>query len=166
MKKYLSLLLAFIALAVVSADAKTVKIPSDDDAIGSITFPDDWTVEEISGGYGVDSPDEHVYLAIVVVDNENDMNKELDDTFEMLKEHNVELDPSSKKENKFKINGLDAEELLYQGKDEDGPTGVSITFVPLKDKLIVLTYWVTTADEEKYQATVGKIVNSLKINKK
>ena len=165
MTKHLSILLALTAFAFVSADAKTVKLPDDSAAVASITFPNDWKVEEIDGGYGADSPDEHVYMAVVVVDNEKDMNKELDDTFEMLKEHNVELDPESKKENKFDINGLEAEELLYQGKDEDGPTGVSITFIPLKDKLIVLTYWVTTAQEAKHQATVGKIVNSLKAAK-
>jgi hypothetical protein len=35
-------------------------------------------------------------------------------------------------------------------------------FVPIKDKLIIMTYWVTTAKEKEYQAEVGKIVNSLK----
>jgi len=97
-----------------------------------------------------------------MVKNETDMNGSLDEVFEMLKEHNVELDTDSKKENKFKVNGMDAEELLYQGKDEDGPTGVSITFIPMKGNLVILTYWVTTAEEAKHQATVGKIVNSLK----
>lgn len=158
------LLAAFLiaSLAAVPVEAKTVKIPDDDDAIASVTFPDDWELEAIDGGYGADSPDEHVYISIVAVKNETDMNAEIDDVFKMLKEHNVELDESTKKENKFKINGLDAEELLYQGKDEDGPTGVSITFVPVKNNLIILTYWVTTAKEEKHQLTVGKIINSLK----
>ena len=154
-----------VALAVVSAEAKTVKIPSDEDAIASITFPEDWELEAIDGGYGADSPDEQVYLSIVAVKNETDMNAEIDDVFKMLKEHNVELDESTKKENKFKINDLPAEELLYQGKDEDGPTGVSITFVPIKNNLVILTYWVTTAEEAKHQASVGKIINSLKPNK-
>ena len=153
------------AIAVIPVEAKTVKIPDDDEAIASITFPEDWELEAIDGGYGADSPDEHVYLSIVAVKNETDMNAEIDDVFKMLKEHNVELDESTKKENKFKINGLDAEELLYQGKDEDGPAGVSITFVPVKNNLVILTYWVTTAEEAKHQATVGKIINSLKPTK-
>jgi hypothetical protein len=53
-------------------------------------------------------------------------------------------------------------ELIYHGKDEDGPCSVSISFVPVKDKVVVLTYWVTTAKEEKHQPEVGKIVQSLK----
>jgi hypothetical protein len=153
------LLIAFIA---VSATAKTVRLPDADDPVASITFPDDWKVEDISGGVAADSPDEHVYISATVVKDESDMNAEIDDVFKMLKEHNVELDESTKKENKFKINNLEAEELLFQGKDEDGPCGVSITFVPVKNNLVILTYWVTTAQEEKHQATVGKIVRSLK----
>jgi hypothetical protein len=52
--------------------------------------------------------------------------------------------------------------LLFQGKDDDGPAAISITFVPVKDKLVIMTYWVTTAKEKEHQAEVGKIVNSLK----
>jgi hypothetical protein len=162
MIKPLLAILAVTALALAATEAKTVKIPDADDPVASITFPDDWKLEEIDGGYGADSPDEHVYLSAVAVENETDMNAEIDDVFKMLKEHDVELDPATKKEQKFKVNGLDAEELLYQGKDEDGPCGVSIVFIPVKNNLVILTYWVTTAQEAKHQPTVGKIVNSLK----
>jgi hypothetical protein len=162
MIKHFLTLLTVAALTVITVDAKTVKLPSDDAAVASITFPDDWDVEEMEGGYGGDSADDHVYLAAVVVKNETDMNSQIDEAFEMLKEHNVELDTDSKKENKFKINGMEATELLFQGKDEDGPCGVSISFVTMKNNLIILTYWVTTAEEAKHQATVGKIVASLK----
>ena len=155
MNKLFLSLLALTALAIPLADAKTVKIPSADEAVVSVTFPDDWKLEEIEGGQGADSPDEHVYISVVAVKNETDMNSQIDDVFEMLKEHEVELDVASKKENKFKINGMDAEEMVYQGKDQDGPTSVSITFVPVKDKLLVITYWVSTNEEEKHAAEVG-----------
>ncbi len=116
----------------------------------------------MTNGVAGTSDDGAVYLSVVAVGNEKGMNAEIDDTFAMLKEHKVELDKASKKENKFKINGLDAEEMLFQGKDEDGPAAVSITFVTIKDKLLVLTYWVSTEDEKKHQEEVGKIVQSLK----
>jgi hypothetical protein len=163
MTKSLLTLVLIVTLGFVSAaDAKTIKLPNDDDAVASINIPDDWGPEEIENGIAANSPDEAVFLAIVVVESEKGMNAEIDDTFAMLKEHKVELDTDSKKENKFKINGLDAEELLYQGRDQDGPTAVSITFIPVKDKLIVLTYWVSTEDEKANAPAVGKIINSLK----
>jgi hypothetical protein len=73
----------------------------------------------------------------------------------------VDLDKATKKENKFTLNGVEVEELIYHGKDEDAPTSVSISFVPIKDKVVVLTYWVTTAEEKKHQEEVAKILHSL-----
>ena len=144
------------------AFAKTFKLPNDEFPIASITFPDDWEPEEIDNGVAGQSPDTAVYVAAVAVGSEKGMNAELDDTFDFLKEHEVDLDKSSKKENKYKLNGVEVNELIYHGKDEDGPTSVSISFIPLKDKMVILTYWVTTEKEEKHKEEVGKILNSLK----
>jgi hypothetical protein len=164
MKSLLTVLtvLVFAMLGSTSADAKTFKLPNDDFAIASIDMPDSWKPKEIDNGVAGQSADDAVYLSVVAVGSEKGMEAEIDDTFEMLKSHNVELDESTKKENKFKVGAFDATELLYQGKDEDGPAAISITFVPIKDKLIIMTYWVTTAKEKEHQAEVGKIVNSLK----
>lgn len=162
MRKLILTTLITASLAFVSAHAKTLKVPNEDFAIASITIPDSWEPEEVTNGWAGTSPDKAVYLAIVGVGSEKGVSAEIDDTFAMLKEHKVDLDQSSKKENKFKVNGLDAEEMIFKGKDEDGPASVSITFIPVKDKLLVLTYWVTTSKEEKHQEEVGKILNSLK----
>jgi hypothetical protein len=154
--------IAISSLLAAPAFAKTLKLPSDEFAIASITFPDDWEPEEVNNGVAGQSPDSAVYLAAVAVGSEKGMDAELDDTFSMLKEHKVELDKSTKKESKFKLNGEEVNELIYQGKDEDGPCSVSISFVPIKDKIVVLTYWVTTEKETKHQDEVGKILQSLK----
>ena len=162
MIKPLLMLLAVTALGVLSCQGKTLKVPNDEFPIASITLPEDWEQEEIQNGIAGTSDDGAVYLSLVAVGSDKGMEAELDDVFAMLKEHNVELDDKSKKEQKFKLNGLDAEELLYQGKDEDGPTSVSITFITIKDKVLVLTYWVNTEEEKKHDAEVTKIVRSLK----
>ncbi|HKP92725.1 MAG TPA: PsbP-related protein [Chthoniobacterales bacterium] len=157
-------LLALITVAVLgaTAEAKTFKLPNDDFAIASIDMPDSWKPKDVETGVEGESPDGAVYMSIVAVGSEKGMSGEIDDIFEMLKSHNVTLDDSSKKENKFKAGSFDATELLYQGKDEDGPAAVSICFVPIKDKLVIMTYWVTTAKEKEHLEEVGKIVNSLK----
>lgn len=158
-------LLAFITVAFLgatAAEAKTFKLPNDDFAIASIDMPDSWKPKDVETGVEGESPDGAVYMSIVAVGSEKGMSGEIDDIFEMLKSHNVTLDDSTKKENKFKAGSFDATELLYQGKDEDGPTAVSICFVPIKDKLVIITYWVTTAKEKEHLQEVGTIVNSLK----
>src|SRR3982074_3370196 len=104
-------------LAAAPAFAKTVKLPSDEFAIASIDFPSNWEPEEITNGVAAESPDKAVFLAAVAVGNEKGMDAELDDTFEFLKEHNVELNQKSKSEDKFKIGNLEAQELTFQGKD-------------------------------------------------
>lgn len=162
MTKFILSLIAVSTLIALPMSAKTLKVPNDEFAVASINIPDAWEPEEINNGVAGESPDKAVYFAAVAVGNEKGMNAELDDTFEFLKEHNVQLDKSSKKEDKFKINDIEAEELSFEGKDEDGPTAVSIAFVPMKDKVIVVTYWVSTEKEKKHQEEVGKILNSLK----
>ena len=152
---------AFIG-AIATADAKTFKLPNDEFAIASIDIPDSWKPSEVDRGVEYQSSDDAVYISIVAVGNEKGMNAELEDTFAMLEEHKVELDKSTKKENKFKLNGVDVDELIFHGKDEDGPTSVSISFIPVKDKVVVLTYWVTTAKEKKHQDEVAKILTSIK----
>src|SRR6187401_2694043 len=102
-----ALIIAAISLAATAPSfAKTVKLPNDDFAIASIDFPSNWDPEEIDNGVAGGSPDEAVYLAAVAVGSEKGMNAEIEDTFEFLKDHNVELDKASKTENKFKIGNL------------------------------------------------------------
>jgi len=160
--KTLLTLIAVALPATISADAKTFKLPNEDFAIASIDLPDSWNPKTVDNGVWGQSSDDAVYISVVAVGTEKGMQGEIEDTFEMLKGHNVTLDESTKKENKFKIGNLDATELLYQGKDEDGPAAISICFVPIKNKLIIFTYWVTTAKEKEHLEEVGKIVNSLK----
>src|ERR1041384_3662760 len=126
--KTLLTLIAIAFLGVIAADAKTYKLPNDDFAIASIEMPDSWKPKEVENGIWGQSSDDAVYMSVVAVGSEKGMSAEIDDTFEMLKTHNVTLDDSTKKEQKFKIGDLDATELLFQGKDEDGPAAVSIVF--------------------------------------
>ena len=163
MKKLLPVLLASAGLTLgASAFAKTMKLPNDEFAIASISFPSDWEPEEVTNGVAGQSPDSAVYLAAVAVGTEKGMEAELNDTFDMLKEHKVDLDKDSKHDNKFELNGEEVEELIFHGKDEDGPCSVSISFVPVKNKIVVLTYWVASDKEKEHQAEVGKILQSLK----
>jgi len=152
-------------LLAIPAFAKAFKLPNDEFAIASISFPSDWEPEEITNGVAGESPDTAVYLAAVAVGSEKGMKAEIDDTFDFLKEHEVELDKPSQKENKFELNGTEVNELIFKGKDADGPCTVSISFVPMKDKLVILTYWVTTAKAKDHLEEVGKIVKSLKAEK-
>ncbi len=152
-----------IALLFLStAAAKSWKLPNEEFPIATIDIPESWEPEEINNGVAGTSDDGAVYLSVVAVGSDKGVKAELDNVFAMLKDHDVELDQATKKESKFKLNGLDAEEMVFQGKDEDGAASVSITFVTIKDKLLVITYWVSTEEEKKHQDEVSKIIGTLK----
>src|SRR6266550_1913684 len=101
--KTLLTLLTLALLSVISADAKTFKLPNEDFAIASIDMPDSWKPKTVDNGIWGQSADTAVYMSVVAVGSEKGMNAEIDDTFEMLKTHNVIIDDSTKKENKFKV---------------------------------------------------------------
>src|SRR5438270_12150580 len=120
MKTFITLI-AIAFLGVIAVDAKSYKLPNDDFAIASIDMPDSWSPKVVENGIWGQTEDTAVYMSVVAVGSEKGMQGEIEDTIEMLNKHKVSLDDSTKKENKFKAGAFDATELLYQGKDEDGP---------------------------------------------
>ena len=164
MKKILLYTLLACTLVAASAPAGTFKVPNEDFAIASVTIPDKWKPKEIDKGVEANSPDGEVYIAVDAVGSDKGIDEEIDDTFKMLKDNKVAVDASTKKENKFKIAGVDATELQFAGKMEDEAQTISIVFVPINKKLVVVTYWSSVAgdkDKADSEAVVG-ILKSLK----
>lgn len=163
-RSFLTLLIV-ASLGVVAAHAKTVKVPSDESPLASIDIPDEWHPEEIADGVS-GSSDASDIVVVTAADKKKETDADLADSFTMLKEHSVEPDQSSKKVNKIEINGLDAQEMLFQGKETLGshvtPVSITIIVVPIKDKVIVLTHFVSTEDESKSKEAVAKMIKSLK----
>ena len=157
-------LLSALTLAtglVSSARAETFKLP-DKHPVVSVTYPDSWKPEEIDRGVQGQSSDGAIYLSVEASKSEKGMNEIIDGTFDMFKEHKVVIDKDTKKVNKMQIAGEDAEEMLFTGKDEDGPAAISITTLTVGDSVIVISYWSSTDEEAKHRTEISKIVNSIK----
>ena len=142
------------------ASAEEFKVPSKHPVL-SVTFPDSWKPEEIDRGVQGQTADSAVYLSVEATKNEKGVNEIIDGTFDMFKEHKVEVDKASKKTNKMEIAGVPAEESVYTGKDEDGPTVISLTILQIDDTVVILSYWASTDSETKYHAAIAKIVGSM-----
>ena len=162
-------LLLFVALLISAvpspAAAKEFRLPQDT-PVAAITLPETWKPELIEKGVQGQTADNSVYLCAETTGSEKEMTTIIDDTFAMLKEHKVDLDHTVKKETKFLINGLPADELLYDGKDQDGPTLVSITFINVGKNALVLTYWASVDGNKKHQSEVEKVLASIKALRK
>ena len=163
--KTLLLAVLFASACLQAGSAKEFKLP-EGKPIAAITLPETWKPEPIEKGVQGQTADNSVYLCVETTANEKEMATVIDDTFAMLKEHQVDLDHTVKRENKFLINGLPADELLYDGKDEDGPTQVSITFVNIGKSALVLTYWASVDGGKKHQPEVEKVLASIKAIRK
>ncbi len=141
-----------------------MKVPSAESALVTVDIPDSWNPEEITDGVAGES--EGDILNILAADKRKGADSDLADSLTMLKELDVELDQSSKKVKKVKLNGLDAEEMLFQGKEvfSRHTTPVLVTFVvlPIKGRVVVLTHYVPTEDAKKSKEAVEKIIQSLK----
>ena len=162
MKKILLCTFFACTLAAASASAGTFKVPNDDFAIASVDIPDKWKPEAIDKGVEANSPDEEIYVAIEAVGSDKGIDAALDETEKMLKENKVDIDASSQSKSTFKAAGVEATELDFKGKMEGEAQTVAIVFIPLKGKLVIMTYWATAAKEKAHEIEIGKIVNSIK----
>lgn len=159
MKLPLCILLA-LGACVLTCQAKPLKLPTDKPG-ATIDIPDAWNPTAIQRGYQTETRDKSVYLSVEWTDNATDMTAIIDETDVMLKSHKVNLNKANRVDNKFKLNSLPAEELLYKGTDEDGPALVSITFVTVGKAAVVFTYWASVDGNMKHREELGKILNSL-----
>ena len=162
MKKALLFTLLACTLVAASASAGTFKVPNDDFAIASVDIPDKWKPEAIDKGVQANSPDDEIYVAVEAVGSDKGIDSALDETEKMLKENKVDIDASSQSKSTFKVAGVEATELDFKGKLDGEAQTVAIVFIPLKGKLVIMTYWATASKEKAHETEIGKIVNSIK----
>ena len=79
----------------------------------------------------------------------------------------VDIDFDSQKTRDAKINGLDAFDLAFTGKDKDGSAEVSLTLVKTnaKSKFLMLYYWGSPAGEKANASDLQKISDSIQATK-
>ncbi len=157
---------ALFAVALpLATQAKTYPIP-DDDAVATVTLPDSWDVDDLDDGIEVTSPDESVYVAIEAEDL-LDVKSATVEAFKFFDEKGITIDKDSQKQNEFSVGGMKAFELAFKGRDEDGPTNVSVTVVTVSEKkVLMITYWASDEGEKANAEGLSKIINSIQATKK
>jgi hypothetical protein len=154
-------LIACLVLSPALASAKTYSIP-DPNPVAVITLPDDWESTEIAKGVESTSEDDAVYVAVEVTELK-DAARAIADAITWLKSKDVVVDQSTMEQKPFSINGLDGVQVKWSGKDEDGPTNISLTLLQVTDsKGLILTYWASPQGEKDNLKELIAIINSLK----
>jgi hypothetical protein len=144
----------------VAAQAKVFELPDEKPAI-TVTLPDAWSPEEIDKGAQATSPDSSIYVALEI-EKAKDTQKAVADALIWLKKKGVKFDQSSQRKKEGEINGLPVVHIEFDGRDDDGPTLVTLSvFVLSGDRIGILTYWGSPEGQKKYDRQLTGIINSL-----
>jgi len=160
---HMLLIVAALSLAgILSAHAGTHNIPKVE-PLATVTIPDQCTTEPYMEGEGVEanSEDGEVYLAIETTASEG-VEDAIKDAAEYLAGKGVSFDDKSMKQSKRKINEMDAEEVSWDGEDDEGPTKIGVAVVSVtSEKGVLLIYWSSPEGAEKNREAIDKIVTSI-----
>ena len=163
--KSLLTILTVSALAPVTGEAKTMKIPDTSPTVATVEIPDNWNPEVIDGGVKSEDDESVGTLTVLAADKKKDAEADLADTYTSLTFNAVTIDQASKKVSKINVHGIEAEEMQFQGTrgvPTNFPTFVIIVRIPIKDKVVVLLAYGSTRGAAKVKGVVDKIVQSLK----
>jgi hypothetical protein len=156
--------LAFSLLLTSLSPADTVKIPEDNPAI-SVNIPESWKPEETDKGFACESPDK---LATVIfeVTSTKGADALIDENIDwLIKDQGVQIDKASDKTLDFEAAGLAWKRISWNGNSKEwGPATVGFAFTDAGNgKVLTVTYWITTKDQEKHFPTLEKIFESVKL---
>lgn len=159
--KHLVIAAAASLLLSTAALAGELKFPSDE-PVASITTPDGWTTKETDSGMEVMSPDEAIYLSADIA-GAKDTAEVVKDAVVWLNGQGVTVDEKTAKPTEDTLNGMPLYAIDWDGTDKDGPVTVSLAAVTISAETnLVLTYWGTKGEQDKYAADLVAIVRSIK----
>lgn len=157
----LGLAVALLTAATGLAEAKSFKLGAP--VIATVTLPDKWNPIATDDGAEATSPDDEVYVSVEVA-GVSEMEEAMKEAFAYLVGEGVVLDPKSQRQQQGKINGMDAVDLSYDGKDKNGDANkVSVSIIVVNQgQVLILTYWGSPEGEQMYGAELRAILNSIK----
>jgi len=165
MVRLISLAILALGLAASTASAGTFPIPADD-PIATVSIPNSWGPKAYDGGVEATSDDGAIYVAIEEVAAE-DVKSATEEGLKFFIKSGVEINFDAGKTKETKINGLNAFDMSFTGKDKDGPANVSLTLVMTnaKGKMLMLYYWGSPEGEKANAADPAKISDSIQATK-
>jgi len=162
-----SLILSIVAVTLAPglALADTFPVPAEN-PVATVSIPDKWESSAYDGGIESTSPDGAIYVALEMV-AAKDVKTATEEGVEWFAKQGVEIDPGSLKTKETKINGLDAFDMRFTGKDKDGAAEISLTLVATnaEGKFLMLYFWGSDAGEKANASDLKAIGASIQATK-
>ncbi len=141
--------------------AKTVKIPEEKPA-ASVNIPDSWKPEDLDEGVKCLSPDGEAQIFFEVTDAKG-LDALIDENVKFLEEQKVKITKGSEQTTDLDASGLPGKMIAWDGKSEFGEESIRMYFVNLgKDKIMMITYWVTKKAEVTNKKALDAMFGSVK----
>jgi hypothetical protein len=144
-----------------SSFAGTHKVPQEK-TIATVTLPDAWKANDYDEGVEVNSDDGEVYLAVEATDAKG-VKASMEAAMKYLTKKGVTVDADSAKQEEGKLNGMEAVDISWDGKDDEGAAKISLTVIEISgNKALLLIYWASPDGEKKHLEELHKIAQSIK----
>jgi predicted Zn-dependent protease len=128
----------------------------------SIWFPDNWKVTTNEGMLEVTSPDEEVYIHMLVLQDAESLDAAIDAYLDQLDQVVSDFVPSSEEGKEVEINGLNVFLIDGEGKVDGVPLDVAVALVGSETAVTMMVTCNSKNAAKKYGQEFEKIVRSLK----
>lgn len=126
----------------------------------SIFIPDTYSVDINGDVLVAKDPTEELGIRLYAVENQESMEKAVDEAFELIKQNVTDLDLGEGQESK--LNGLDTLSFDGKGKVSGTPADLTVTLFHKNGKILVMYGAVNSAKASQFEADIVKILKSIK----
>ena len=158
----LNFVILLCALLATPVFATVHKVPEEEPLI-TVEIPDDWQTKEVGESIQATAPADPVHVLIVPPEGSK-IAETMGEAMRYIRNTGgIVVKADSLKKEPGKLNGLDTQQLSWEGKDKNGDVKIQFTIVSLAErKSVLVACWGSPKAEQKYEADLKKILQSIK----
>ena len=158
----LKLVIPACVLLVAPAFSATHKVPEEEPII-TVDIPDQWQTRELGESILATAPGDAVHLLIVPPEGTK-IAETMGEAMRFIRNSgSIVVKAGGIKKEREKINGLETREISWDAKDNKGNVKIRFAILSLAErKMLLVACWGSPAAEQKYEAALKRILQSVK----
>jgi hypothetical protein len=141
----------------------THKVP-EDEPIVTIEVPDEWQTKKVGESVQATAPGGDPIHVLIVPPEGSKIAETMGEAMRYIRNTGgIVVKPDSIKTESGKLNGMELRHISWEGKDKNGDVKIEFTIVSLAErKSVLVACWGPRKAEQKYEADLKKILQSIK----
>lgn len=150
-------------MTTLAAQAGVIRFPESRPAV-SINIPDNWEPERTAKGVQAESPDGVVTMVFEYAATEKEMDGIIDENIEwLINEAGVKVVKNSRQDSKGSAGGIASDIMFYDATHKEyGPARVGFMFTPIKNGLMITTFWISKKGADANLNTINRILSTVR----